>query len=311
MKVLVTGGAGYLGTALVPALAARTGVDEVIVYDNLSRGNYNLFISHSQRMGDGRVRFEQADLLDSRRLAEIVAGVDVVYHLAARATTPFSDLDAHFFEQTNNWGTAELVYAVESSGRAQRLIYTSSASVYGSVDEPADERTPPNPQAFYSASKRRGEEHVQRLSDTLDTTIVRLGTLYGYSPGIRFDTVVNRFAFDAQFHGRVTIHGSGHQQRPFLHVDHAVAALLSLLDESAPTGITNLCDRNLSVLEIVDALQAVRPGLEFIFINQHLRMRELRMDPDTALARHAGLVPSDFGRELGEFQDRFAFRPPG
>ena len=309
MRVLVTGGAGYLGTALVPALAARGDVEEVIVYDNLSRGNYNLFISHSQRMADVRVRFEQADLLDSRRLAQVVDGVDVIYHLAARATTPFSDLDAHFFEQTNNWGTAELVYAVESSARAQRFIYTSSASVYGSVDEPATEQTPANPQAFYSASKRRGEEHVERLGEKVASTIVRLGTIYGYSPGIRFDTVVNRFAFDTQFHGRVTIHGSGHQQRPFLHVDHAVTTLLSLLDESAPTGITNLCDRNLSVLEIVDALQAVRPGLEFIFINQHLRMRELRMEPDTALARYAELAAGDFARELTDLQARFAFAP--
>ncbi len=89
MRVLVTGGAGYVGTKLVKQLILLDEVDRVIVYDNLSRGNYNLFIGEAIPNGD-KVEFIQGDILDSRLLRKTLAGIDFVYHLAAKVTTPFN-----------------------------------------------------------------------------------------------------------------------------------------------------------------------------------------------------------------------------
>jgi UDP-glucose 4-epimerase len=213
MKVLVTGGAGYIGTELVSLLIANPDVNEVIIYDNLSRPNYNFFLGlkHQQHQ---KVNFIKGELLDSRALKKVLKGVDVVYHLAAKVTTPFANADSHAYEQVNHWGTAELVYAVEDS-EVKRFIYTSSTGVYGSSRIPAHEDTPPDPQTFYAASKLRGEQHVRRLikSGKIETFLMRCGNVYGYSKSMRFDAVINRFIFEANFGKMVTIQGDGKQSR--------------------------------------------------------------------------------------------------
>src|SRR5688572_26496380 len=111
MKVLVTGGAGYIGTELISLLIAQENVTEVIVYDNLSRLNFNIFLGLKLK-NHSKLSFQKGELLDSRGLRKALKGVDVVYHLAAKVTTPFANTDAHTYEQVNHWGTAELVYAV-------------------------------------------------------------------------------------------------------------------------------------------------------------------------------------------------------
>ena len=101
MKILITGGAGYIGTELVSSLSEDENVSEIVVYDNLSRKNYNFFIGQSKIT---KVRFINGDLLDSRKLDKALISVDCVCHLGAMVTTPFSDNHAHSFEQINNWG---------------------------------------------------------------------------------------------------------------------------------------------------------------------------------------------------------------
>ncbi|MFL5728758.1 MAG: NAD-dependent epimerase/dehydratase family protein, partial [Cytophagaceae bacterium] len=132
MNILVTGGAGYIGAELVYRLSKCEHVNKIVVYDNLTRDNYNLFISNSNKIGNNKVKFELGDILDSRKLRKVLKDIDVVYHLAARVDNPYSNIDSHVFEQVNNWGTAELVYAVEESKKVSKFIYLSSTSVYGS-----------------------------------------------------------------------------------------------------------------------------------------------------------------------------------
>ena len=108
MNILITGGAGYLGTELVKLLAKAEQVASIVIYDNLDKSSNNLFLGHTLP-GKERIKFVHGDLLDSRKLRKTLDGVDVVFHLAAKVTTPFANNDPHFFEQVNNWGTAELV----------------------------------------------------------------------------------------------------------------------------------------------------------------------------------------------------------
>lgn len=308
MNVLVTGGAGYIGTELVSLLIANPDVKKVIIYDNLSRPNYNLFLGF-RLMKHDKVTFIKGELLDSRALKKVLKGIDVVYHLAAKVTTPFANADAHAYEQVNHWGTAELVYAVEDSD-VKRFIYTSSTGVYGSSKIPAHEDTPPDPQTFYAASKLRGEQHVRRLikSGKIETFLMRCGNVYGYSKSMRFDAVINKFVFEANFNRMVTIQGDGKQSRTFVHIEMVTKALNSLLTADLPSDVYNIVDRNLKVIDILDVLKELIPDLEFIFINQHLRLHELnvKVNPlitDTLQIRNQRTLKE----ELSEFLTKFSF----
>jgi UDP-glucose 4-epimerase len=305
MNILITGGAGYIGTELVRHLTSLPQVNHVLVYDNLSRSNYNLFIGH--RMETDKVQFVLGDLLDSRKLRKVLKGIDVVFHLAAKVTTPFDNSDSHFFEQVNHWGTAELVYALEESD-VKKLIFVSSAAVYGSSAEELDETAIPHPETFYGTSKLRGESHVKRLSESRNALILRCGNVYGYSPSMRFDSVVNRFMFDANFNNRISIHGNGRQHRSFIHIEKLVHALAQVALREVPSGTYNLTDKNIQLLDLVEVLREIFPSLEFLFINQHLSMQEMRLNPVGKLSKYITLLPpSDLKDELIRFKEKFAF----
>jgi UDP-glucose 4-epimerase len=306
MNVLVTGGAGYIGTELVSLLIANPAVDQVVVYDNLSRHNYNMFLG-LRLQKHTKIKFVKGELLDSRALKKVLKGIDVVYHLAARVTTPFSNADAHAYEQVNHWGTAELVYAVEESD-VKRFIYTSSTGVYGSSKIPAHEDTPPVPQSFYATSKLRGEEHVRRLIPKIDTFIMRCGNVYGYSKSMRFDAVINKFVFEANFNKLVTIQGDGKQSRTFIHIEMLSRALHNLLIADLPGDVYNVVDKNLKVIDILDVLKELIPSLEFIFINQHLSLHELNVKVNPLVNDTLGIHNQrSLKEELSEFLTKFSF----
>ena len=306
MKVLVTGGAGYLGTELINLLIANPEVEHVTIYDNLSRPNYNVFLG-LRLQKHHKLSFVKGELLDSRALRKILKGVDVVYHLAAKVTTPFANADAHSYEQVNHWGTAELVYAVEDSN-VKRFIYTSSTGVYGSSKEATDENATPDPQTLYAISKLRGEEHVRRLSSKIDTYVMRCGNVYGYSKSMRFDAVINKFVFEANFNKLVTIQGDGKQSRTFIHIEMLAKGLANLLNAPLPSGTYNLVDRNLKVIDILDVLKELIPELEFIFINQHLRLHELNVKVNDLVNDTLGIhSPGSLKEELSEFLGKFSF----
>lgn len=305
MKILLTGGAGYIGTSLLQALTTDPQVSEVIIYDNLSRANFNTFLGRPYPEGQ-KLRFVHGELLDSRKLRKNLEGVSVVFHLAAKVSTPFANTDGHMHEQVNNWGTAELVYAIEESD-VETLVYTSSSSVYGSSKELVKENARPNPTTLYGTSKLRGEDHVLRLKDQLNTYIIRLGNVFGYNKSMRFDAVINRFMFDAHFKNRISIDGNGKQWRAFVHIATVQRVLSQLIHHPLPSGVYNLVDRNLQILDIVDVLKEIYPNLEFIFINQHLQLSELQVDPQSALQELFPALDRDLKSELLAFKDEFAF----
>ncbi len=304
MKVLITGGAGYVGNELVFELLKNPEIERIIVYDNLSRRNYNLFLDH--RYEPRKVSFIWGELLDSRKLRQLLQEIDVVYHLAAKVSTPLATENSHLFEQINHWGTAELVYAVEDSP-VRQFVYLSTTSVYGASEEMVTIDTPPDPKTFYGSSKLRGEEHVERLFHKMDAWIIRSGNVYGYSPSVRFDAVINRFMFEANFVGRIQITGNGKQQRAFVHVDKVVKMLSSLLDGHLPSGVYNFSEHNMSIDHIAGVIREIYPGLDTIFVNQHLVMREIKVEADRRIVSPADLQPVSFKEELLRFKEKFSF----
>lgn len=306
MKVLITGGAGYVGTVLTKNLVTLPEVEKIIVYDNLSRKNSNLFLGERLPHAE-KVELVVGDILDLRRLKRVLEDIDVVYHLAARVSTPFANIDGDFHEQVNHWGTAELVSAVEES-RVEKFIFTSSTSVYGASDDPILESQLPDPKTFYGISKLRGEEHVRRLQKKRNALILRCANVYGYSRSMRFDAVINRFMFDANFTKRIQIHGNGKQFRAFIHVNVLIKALIGCMLHEVPSGTYNIIDKNLQILDIVDVLKEIYTTLEFIFINQHLDLRQMKVDRESALRRFIDFENDlSLREELLDFKERFSF----
>lgn len=306
MNVLVTGGAGYIGTRLIKNLSANKEVEKIVIYDNLMRGNHNLFLGDKYLHPEG-LEFIKGDILDSRSLKKALKGIDVVIHMAAKVTSPFANVNLHFYEQINNWGTAELTYAIEESD-VKKVIYLSSMGVYGFSDDPIAEDFPVNPSSFYAISKQRGEEHVQRLDKEHNPIILRCGNVYGYSRSMRFDAVINRFVFEANFSGRISINGSGNQQRAFIHVHDLADILEQVTTKEIPTGTFNVSQRNMSVLDIVDVLKELKPELEFLFVNQQNTPQQQLVSDDQKLKEFVDYgTKSDFKSEMIEFLNSFSY----
>lgn len=302
MKILVTGGAGYIGTELIRQLVLLPNVERVILYDNLSRGNYNIFLHSGIKRG--KVKFVKGELLDTRTLKSIVRDVDVVYHLAARVSTPLSNESSHLFEQVNHWGTAELVYTVEESN-VNMFVYLSSASVYGASPDVMTIESTPNPQSFYGISKYRGEQHVMRLMNKIPTYILRCGNVYGYGISMRFDAVINRFMFDASFNGRINIYGDGMQRRSFIYIDKITEILSNIIYSDIKPGIYNAVDRVMPIMEVAGAIQDLYSEMEMLYINQHMKMRELIVKPDEAILSLVKSSKLTFKEELEQIMKRF------
>ena len=306
MKILITGGAGYVGTKLVKHLVTDSAIEKIVVYDNLSKGHHNFFFG-KEYDDKKKIQSIRGDILDTRLLKKLMKDTDVVVHLAAIVTTPFANTDPHFYEQVNHWGTAEVVYCAEESD-VSKFIYLSSTSVYGASDQVADESTNPAPSTFYGISKIRGEEHVTRLAEKKNAINIRGGNVYGYSKSMRSDAVINRFMFDANFTNRIQINGNGMQSRAFIHVDHLCNALAQTITKEVKSGTYNLVDKNLQILKIVDVLKEIYPSLEFLFTNQHMNLRELKVSPTSKLFDQIERFESnDLKAELEKFMESFAF----
>jgi UDP-glucose 4-epimerase len=247
------------------------------------------------------------DLLDTRRLAKALEGTEVVFHLAARVTTPFADADLHGFDQVNHWGSAELGYLLEKPGcSVRRLVYLSSTAVYGESETAVQVGDPAAPVSAYGGSKFDGERMLERLSENLALHIPRCANVYGYNRAMRFDAVINRFVFDAHYRGRIEVHGSGEQRRAFVHVDNLVHALAGAVHGKLPLGRSHVVGRNLSVNDILGAVQALEPESEVLYIRQHQRLRDLVVAPDPRVdlgaAADRGLL-----EQLHDLRARFSF----
>lgn len=304
MNILITGGAGYIGFALAEKLAENPAVDKIVLYDNLSRHNENVFFG--KLVHHEKFHLVRADILDGRKLNNALKNIDIVYHLAAKVITPFANQDPHFFEQINHWGTSELVDAVEKNS-IKKLIYLSSASVYDRIVEEATEDTIPNPNTYYGISKLRGEEHIHRLLNTSSKYIIRCGNVYGYSKSMRFDAVINNFMLQANFENKISIHGTGAQTRAFIHIENAAEALSKLVDAEIPSGTFNLVTKNLAVNDIAEAVLELYPSCERIFVNQHLNLGSIKVSVKSTLWEHISINENSLLEELLAFKEKFAF----
>jgi nucleoside-diphosphate-sugar epimerase len=222
MRVLVTGGAGYIGSVVVPRLLEIG--DDITVFDKLYFGDAGLAdVRDRLHLSSGDVRALDPAVLD---------GVDAVVHLAGLSNDPSADFNPTANATINAMGTEELARAAREAG-IRRFVFVSTCSVYytrGPSDDLKTEDTPVAPTAFYSQGKWLAERKLLELAAPGFTPVVlRLGTVFGLSPRMRYDLVVNTFVRDAWQHGRLTVHAGGEVWRPLVHIKDVADAILTAL----------------------------------------------------------------------------------
>lgn len=252
-RVLVTGGAGYVGSSLVPKLLDAG--YEVSVLDLYLYGD-DLFRPFRD---NPRLREIKGDLREPNAVARALQGCDAVIHLACISNDPSFDLDPGLGKSINFDCFRPLVRASKDEG-VRRFIYASSSSVYGIKEEAAvTEDLPLQPLTDYSRFKAMCEEVLEEEREPGFVTVtLRPATVCGYAPRLRLDLTVNILTHLAIANGRITVFG-GEQLRPNLHVEDMTDLYLRLLDADDATvdgKIWNAGYHNLRVREIADMVRA-------------------------------------------------------
>ncbi len=230
MRVLLTGGAGYLGACLTPVLLERG--HSVRVFDRFCFGEEALaaFREHpSCEIARGDIR----RLQDTPGLFD---GIDAVVHLAGLSNDPSGELDPDMTWDVNVESTQELASQAVQKG-ASRFVFASSCAVYGKgVFDVLDEQSPTNPVSTFGRSKLEAENALLDMQNELfEPVVARMATLFGWSPRMRFDLAVNQMVATAVRQRRIDVFGGGNQWRPFIHVRDAARAMAALLEAPAKT----------------------------------------------------------------------------
>lgn len=237
MRVLVTGGAGYVGCVLVQELLAAG--YEVRVLDSLRKAGLPLL----PLLASPRLEFQRGDVRDQRALSEALRGADVVAHLAAVVGYPACERDPWLAREVNVGGTLNLT-AARSSG--QLIVFPSSLSNYGSVpDSICTEEMEPQPLTLYGATKLKAE---RLLLDEGNAVVFRPATAFGLSPQLRLDLLFNGFVYQALRDGRIVVY-QPHFMRAFIHVRDFARAILFAIDnaEGMRDGVYNLGAESLNL----------------------------------------------------------------
>lgn len=305
MKILITGGAGYIGYSLIQELLSQLPEASLSIYDNLSRKNLGLF--YHQKFDAQRIKFIRGDILDIHLLKKHLEGIELVIHLAAKTTPPDSDLDSHHFEQINHWGTSLLADLIAESESIQDVIYLSSSNVYGDDQSLKNETDDVHPYSFYARSKYRGEKQLNKIKGMKNVYILRSGNVYGFNPMLRYDTVVNKFMFDAHFEGRILINGDGEQSRSFIHINKLCSSIRQIIQKKPEPNIYNIAEHNLSINQLVEKLLGLYPNLEYLSINQNSKMKNNLIQIPTKISEILEWSDSNMEEELLDFKNSFSF----
>ncbi len=261
-RVLVTGGAGYVGSSLVPKLL-RAGYEVVVLDLYIYGGDIFAGLRDNSRLIE-----VNGDVRDAGDVARALAGCDALIHLACISNDPSFDLDPGLGRSINFDCFRPLVKAAKGSG-ARRFIYASSSSVYGLREGvEVTEDLPLEPLTDYSKYKALCEEVLDHEREPGFVTVtLRPATVCGYAPRLRLDLTVNILTNHAINNGRITVFG-GDQLRPNIHIEDMTDLYLLLLevpDETINGKVWNAGSHNLKVREIADMVRAeVSPDIDIV-----------------------------------------------
>ncbi|HTL32220.1 MAG TPA: SDR family oxidoreductase, partial [Kofleriaceae bacterium] len=293
MKLAITGPLGHIGSRFIHSL--RPGdFEEVLLVDDMSAQRYCSLFELPKGV---KFRLVEADVTNPAvDLTGLLAGFDVVIHLAAITNAAASFEVQKDVERVNFTGTERVAEACLATGA--RLLFPSTTSVYGTQAEVVDESCTIDelkPQSPYAESKLRAEGLLQQLARDkgLRTVICRFGTIFGISKGMRFHTAVNKFIWQACHGQPLTVWRTAlHQKRPYLDVEDCVRSIRFIVDHDLFDGeIYNVLTINATVDEIVSTIRRHVPDLGINFVDSKI-MNQLSYTVGDAKFRAKGFAPA-------------------
>ena len=257
MRILLTGHTGYLGSVMAAHLVEAghevTGLDAGLFDECL--------------LTPRRVELPRLACCDIRDVtARELDGFEAVVHLAALSNDPLSDLNEDWTMEINHRAAVRLAVQARAAG-VERFVFSSSCIMYGAAEAlEVDETAPLDPRTAYARSKVAAEREIAALAtERFSPVFLRNGTVYGLSPAMRFDTVLNSLTGAAVATGRITIHGDGEPWRPVVHVEDVAslfAAVLAaprpLLHNEAINAATAAANHR--IFELAEAVARAVPG---------------------------------------------------
>jgi nucleoside-diphosphate-sugar epimerase len=278
MRVLITGGAGYLGSVLARLLINQG--DQVRVIDKLMYGGAPII----PLMAEPGFEFVRGDIVSERAVASAVAGMDAIVHLAAIVGDPACARDLELARRTNIEGALN-VYEQAKATAVGRFIFASTCSNYGRMNTADDfltEDAPLRPVSFYAESKVEVEKHILKDGNScLHPLVLRFATLYGLSPRMRFDLTVNEFTADLAKNNTLRVYGEQFW-RPYVHVRDAATAVIASL-AAAPGAIAqnvfNVGDsqQNFRKQDLIEMIREFIPNSKVDYVSRQEDPRDYRV----------------------------------
>jgi UDP-glucose 4-epimerase len=254
-KVLITGGAGFIGSNTVLRLIGKG--HSVIVFDNLSSGKLE---NLNSIRNNPNFHFIQGDIKDKTALHRALREVDAVVHLAALIDVSASVIDPLKTHEVNATGTLNVLQAAERENTVGQFVFASSTAVYGNAEVlPIKETTAPRPISPYAASKVAGEAYCNAFTKchSLSTVILRFFNVYGpKNEKSHYSGVITKFLRQVLNNEVLTVYGDGEQTRDFIHVNDVVDAIVLALEAKEVDGeVFNVCTGvPLSINKLVEAV---------------------------------------------------------
>ena len=294
MKVLVTGGAGFIGSNIIKLLSFESA--QITVLDNFSTGYEENLKPFTQ------VKVIRGDIRDSQAVAEAIKGAEVVFHLAASIGNVKSLEDPIFDSDVNVLGTLNVLEAARKSG-VKKIVYSSSAAIYGEPKKmPIDEEHPVAPDSFYGVSKLAGEKHCLCAAKIYDLEIIALRYFNVYGLNQRYDAygnVIPIFTTRLFKNQPLIIYGDGEQTRDFVNVTDIARANILAAKSYGLSGAFNIgSGKSLTVNELASLIQETS-GISTQINHVPERKGEVKHSlADVSLAKQAlGYEPSICAKE--------------
>lgn len=287
MKICVTGALGHIGSKLIRNLADKN-IETIHLVDNFLTQRYSSLFNLPKYKN---YLFHDLDILDGN-MKDLIQNSDIVIHLAAITDAESSATKKNLVEKINKQGLKQVADLCARYKKA--LIFPSTTSVYGSQSERVDEDCVElKPQSPYAESKIWAENYLRSLGKKkqLKFVILRLGTIFGYSIGMRFHTAVNKFIFQAVNGQEITVWKTAYKQkRPYCDLDDAISAFNHAISTKLfDNQIYNIVTINSTVEGIVNAIKKYVPGLKIKFVDSRI-MNQLSYEVDNSKSRRQGFV---------------------
>ena len=287
-NIAITGAGGYVGSVLIPLLLRKK--YKVVAIDRFYFG-----LDFINKFRNKNLKILKKDIRSVRK--EDFKNIDVVIDLAGLSNDPTCDLDVNLTKDINYLGRIKCAKIAKEAG-VKKYLFSSSASVYGNTfNKTLSEISQTNPISEYAkASLKVEKELLNKLSDKKFTvTIIRNGTIYGYSPRMRFDLVVNLMTLTAFEEGKIYVNGGGEQFRPLIHILDVCNFFSKLIAKNYKNEIFNLGIRNIKIIDLATIVKNC-------FKNKDINIITTLDDPD----KRNYNIRFDKIKKIARFQPKFS-----